>query len=51
MPYMIFRASNTTLKAVIFEASKNTKVIIFQYRYHINITNLILYINLVVNKL
>ena len=36
--YMRFRALNTTLKAVILEASKNTKVLIFQYLYHINIT-------------
>ena len=26
-----FRAFNNNLKAVIFEASKNTKVLIFQY--------------------
>ena len=29
--HMRFRALNTTLKAVIFEASKNTKVLTFQY--------------------
>ena len=31
MSNMRFRALNTTLKAVILEASKNTKVLIFQY--------------------
>ena len=35
MSYMRFRALNTTLKAVISEASKNTKVLNFQFRYHI----------------
>ena len=38
MPYMRFRALNSTLKTVILEASKNIKVIIFliltSYKYH-----------------
>ena len=31
MPNMRFKALNTTLKAVILEASKITKILIFQY--------------------